>query len=263
MAKRIEPAAGWAAYRGGHEALRTWLATLPIEAWDRSSVLAGWNVADLAAHLVLVAEAVTSVAPAPRGVRAQTVSDYLAAYAPAAREQAGRTRAIADDAGREPERILAAVDERHAAATRTIDELGPDDVVVTTRRVPVRLADFLVTRVIEVAVHADDLGRSVPDAGTPDLPRDTLRLAVRALLDVLAQRAPGRSVEVRVPPFAAIQCIEGPRHTRGTPPNTVDLASASWLRLAAGRTTWDHEVASGAVLASGRRADLSAHLPLL
>ncbi|WP_051425580.1 sterol carrier family protein [Jiangella gansuensis] len=263
MAKRIDPSTVRAAYRGGHEALRTWLTDLPSRAWEQPSVLPGWAVADLAAHLALVADAVTAVAPAPRGVRARTVSDYLAAYAPVAGEQAERTRAVAADAGRDAERILAAVDERYGAAVRALEDLGLDDVVVTTRRVPVRLGDFLVTRVIEAAVHADDLARSVPDAGPPALPRDTLRLAVRALLDVLAERAPGRSVEVRVAPFAAVQCIEGPRHTRGTPPNTVDLGPASWLRLAAGRTTWSDEVASGAVLASGNRADLSAHLPLL
>jgi Bacterial SCP ortholog len=90
-----------------------------------------------------------------------------------------------------------------------------------------------------------------------------LRAATRSLLDSLAARAPGRAVEVRVPPYAAVQCIEGPRHTRGTPPNLVETDPVTWVRLAAGLTRWDEAVASGAVRASGVRADLTAYLPLL
>jgi hypothetical protein len=78
----------------------------------------------------------------------------------------------------------------------------------------------------------------------------------------LAQHVPGRSVELRVPPHVAVQCIEGPRHTRGTPPNVVETDAATWLRLATGRLTWDAAVAEGRVTASGNRADLSALLPL-
>ncbi|HRQ01218.1 MAG TPA: sterol carrier family protein [Terrimesophilobacter sp.] len=92
--------------------------------------------------------------------------------------------------------------------------------------------------------------------------RDTLALAVRYTLQSLAEQAPGSSVEVRVPPFAAVQCIEGPRHTRGTPPNVVELDAAVWLALATGRLAWGDAVASGRVQASGSRADLSEVLPL-
>ena len=90
-----------------------------------------------------------------------------------------------------------------------------------------------------------------------------LRAATRSLLDKLAARAPGRAVEVRVPPYAAVQCVEGPRHTRGTPPNLVETDPVTWVRLAAGQTSWADAVASGAVRASGVRADLTAYLPLL
>ena len=263
MVRRTDPAAAWAAYRGGHEALRAWLAGLAPEHWAGPSVLPGWTVTDLAAHVPLVAGAVTATEPAPRGAAAGSLGAYLATYAAAANDQSERTLAIAAGAGRDKDRILAALDERFAAAAAVVDSRGLDDVVLTTRRAPARQGDFLLTRVIELAVHADDLARSVPAAAPPAVPRDTTRLAVRALLDVLADRAPGRSVEVRVAPFAAVQCIEGPRHTRGTPPNTVDLTPPLWLRLAAGRTTWSDEIAAGTVLASGRRADLSAHLPLL
>jgi hypothetical protein len=90
-----------------------------------------------------------------------------------------------------------------------------------------------------------------------------LRDAVRYLLEELAARVPGRSVEVRVPPYAAVQCVAGPRHTRGTPPNVVEIDPTTWLALATGATTWPAAVAAGRVHASGGRADLSAFLPLV
>ena len=92
--------------------------------------------------------------------------------------------------------------------------------------------------------------------------RSDLRDASRALLAELARRAPGRSVEVRVPPYGAIQCIAGPRHTRGTPPNVVETDPATFVALATGRLRWDRAVATGRVAASGERSDLSTLLPL-
>jgi Bacterial SCP ortholog len=92
--------------------------------------------------------------------------------------------------------------------------------------------------------------------------RAVLRDAVRVLLAELARRAPGRSVEVRVPPFGAVQCVAGPRHTRGTPPNVVETDPLTWLLLATGRLGWAAAVHDGRVRASGIRTDLSAYLPL-
>jgi hypothetical protein len=100
------------------------------------------------------------------------------------------------------------------------------------------------------------------DSGGQPL-RDALGTAVRYLVNVLAERAPGRAVEVRIPPFAAVQCIEGPRHTRGTPPNVVETDPLTWLALATGRLDWPAAAASGKLRASGPRADISAYLPLL
>jgi Bacterial SCP ortholog len=100
------------------------------------------------------------------------------------------------------------------------------------------------------------------DAGQPP-PRPELRIAVRYLLDLLAARAPGRAIEVRVPPYAAVQCGAGPRHTRGTPPNVVETDPVTWIKLATGGLTWAEASGSGQVAASGVRADLSAFLPLL
>jgi hypothetical protein len=100
------------------------------------------------------------------------------------------------------------------------------------------------------------------DAGVePDRP--VLRDAVRELLSALARLAPGRSVEVRVPPFGAVQCVAGPRHTRGTPPNVVETDPVTWLLLAVGRLPWAVAVADGRVRASGTRTDLSGWLPLI
>jgi hypothetical protein len=93
--------------------------------------------------------------------------------------------------------------------------------------------------------------------------RPVLKGAVRHLLDLLAGRAPGRSVEVRVPPFAAVQCVEGPRHTRGTPPNVVEMDAGTWILLATGGMEWTAAVREGLVRASGSRADLSDWLPLV
>ncbi|GES02093.1 hypothetical protein Acor_41580 [Acrocarpospora corrugata] len=101
----------------------------------------------------------------------------------------------------------------------------------------------------------------VYDAGGKPL-REAARAAVRYLLDELVAVAPGRTVEVRVPPYAAVQCVEGPRHTRGTPPNVVQIDPRTWLELATGRTAWGDAVADGRATASGSRADLSAYLPL-
>lgn len=105
------------------------------------------------------------------------------------------------------------------------------------------------------AAVADALGRA-------ERSRDDERLLTKHFLAVLAQRAPGRSVEVRVPPYAAAQVVAGVRHTRGTPPAVVELDAATWIALATGATTWGAAEEEGRVVASGERADLSAYLPL-
>jgi hypothetical protein len=95
----------------------------------------------------------------------------------------------------------------------------------------------------------------------PGAPED-LRLLTKHFLALLELRAPGRSVEVRVPPYAAVQAIPGVRHTRGTPPAVVETDAETWVGLATGRLSWADAEGSGAISASGERADLSAYLPL-
>jgi len=107
----------------------------------------------------------------------------------------------------------------------------------------------------------DDVGAAAVAAALADSRAD-LPTAVRWSLQVLAEAAEGNTVEVRVPPFGAVQAIQGPRHTRGTPPNVVEMDAATWLALATGSLAWADAVTAGRVHASGQRADLSAHLPL-
>jgi hypothetical protein len=138
-------------------------------------------------------------------------------------------------------RLLVAVNEQRAALGE-----GPFRGLVTERT----LGAASLAAVIAAAA-----------AGLEPL-RPGLRAAVRYTRGLLAERAPGRSVEVRVPPLAAVQCVPGPRHTRGTPPNLVETDPVTWLELATGRLTWAAVVADGRVYATGPRADLSAYLPL-
>ena len=118
------------------------------------------------------------------------------------------------------------------------------------------MARRIVTRdqVVEAITLARDSVDPLDAAGT--------RTAVRATLGWIAQVHPGRSVEIRVPPQGAVQAIEGPRHTRGTPPNVVEMNAATWLSLVTGELAWAQAVADGRVRASGSRADLSGVLPL-
>ncbi|WP_369135162.1 sterol carrier family protein [Modestobacter sp. I12A-02662] len=117
-------------------------------------------------------------------------------------------------------------------------------------------------------IPADELRAAVAAtrpwlAGEAERPaRAVLGAAVKTSARWLAQQVPGRSVELRVPPFVAVQCVPGPRHTRGTPPNVVETDPATWLRLATGELSWADALAAGQVSASGNRADLSEHLPL-
>jgi hypothetical protein len=99
------------------------------------------------------------------------------------------------------------------------------------------------------------------DAGQAE--RADLKLLVKGLLKLLVAKAPGHAVEVRVPPYGAVQAIEGPRHTRGTPGAVIEMPAELWIDLALGRLTWAEARETGKVRASGERTDLTALLPLL
>jgi len=111
-------------------------------------------------------------------------------------------------------------------------------------------------------VTRDEIRAALAVAGAAAPDPAQVPAAVRATAQAIAQAHPGKTVEVRVPPYIAVQAFGGLRHTRGTPPNVVETDAATWLGLVAGRTTWADALASGAVRASGTRADISAVFPL-
>ena len=227
-----------------------------IEDWSAPSAIEGWTLRDLVAHFGLVADSIRAAADVLSEEKPLRLGDYIATYADGAEGIDERTRDAASAEG-----FLFAVDATAAAAEQAIASIEGNPVVAA-RRGPIRWVDFLRTRCIELTVHSDDLARSVDGAGPPTS-RPCLQVSTRALADVLSWRAPGRSVEVRVPPFAAVQCIEGPRHTRGTPAAVVEMDPLTFCRLAAGRVSWQSAVAAGGVRASGLRTDLAPYLPLL
>ena len=133
------------------------------------------------------------------------------------------------------------------------------------RRRPVRKWDMAPRRTADPATTRAAVQVVKPwlDGVAGEPPRTEIAAAVRLTARSLAAAAPGASVEVRVPPFVAVQCIAGPRHTRGTPPNVVETDAATWLALATGTLSWARAVEDGALRPSGERSDLSAYLPLL
>jgi hypothetical protein len=128
-------------------------------------------------------------------------------------------------------------------------------LAVSRRRIDIEEGRAALAAWLEAGVPASD----VPASGVP---RAVTATAVRYSLEEVTARAPGNSVEVRVPPFGVTQCVEGPRHTRGTPPNVIECDAATWLAMVTGQLSWADAVASGKVAASGLRADLSELLPL-
>ncbi|MYQ64168.1 MULTISPECIES: sterol carrier family protein, partial [unclassified Streptomyces] len=157
----------------------------------------------------------------------------------------------------------ALADRYEAAARRLSDALAgaPGGRLVETGAGALPLGDHLVTRAVELVVLTDDLNAAVPGLGIP-FDRQALAACTRLLADALAVKAPGGSTEVRVPPFAVVQCVEGPRHTRGTPPNVVETDPLTWIRLATGRLAWRDALDDAKVSAGGERADLGGLLPL-
>ncbi|MFD8889336.1 sterol carrier family protein [Streptomyces sp. NPDC059566] len=229
---------------------------LAPEQLARPSGLGDWSVAELAAHIAWIADSLAGgLARPPAAVAELSAVEWPFATA----SLAGKI----SEAARET-LTGAPLPELYArAAARMAEALAAHsgDRVLDLWIGDMTLADFLVTRTVELVVHTDDLNR----ATGLDIPieRQALAACTRLLADALALKAPGGSVEVRVPPFAVVQCIEGPRHTRGTPPNVVETDPLTWIRLATGRTGWAAALDEAHVRASGERADLSALLPLM
>lgn len=250
----------WSAYEAERDLLRAWLADLPASSWSQPSVLQGWTVLQLAVHVAKVGGGGAAVLEAGASIeRPVSLGDYTGAWAEAA--PAIATIAVDAAEGLTPAGVLQVWDDGNAALTRAIAGLA-DDLVVRGPRGPLRVGDFLATRVNELVVHAGDLFRSLPALEAAPVDKKALAVSCRMLATILSDRNPGHSVEVRVPPYAAVQVIEGPRHTRGTPANVVETDPETWVLIAAGRMPYADAVAAGRVAASGLRADLGPYLPL-
>lgn len=235
------------------------VAVLSDEAFGRPTRLGTWRVAELIAHLTFNVEAIsTSLAqPAPPRPDVELVRYYAGARAAAA-DVAARAQVTAADAS--PADLRVALAQAVAVAGAALEQARTERLVAT-RPGALSLADFLITRCVEGVVHGLDLAAAT---GTePVAEPAAVRSAVQLLADVLASIAPGRAVELRVPPYAAVQCVPGPRHTRGTPPNVIETDPMTWLELAAGRVGWADALAAGRVRASGSRADISEWLPVV
>jgi hypothetical protein len=107
------------------------------------------------------------------------------------------------------------------------------------------------------------VGPALDRFGSGAAEAEDLRLLTKHLLALLVARAPGGAVELRVPPYAVVQCVEGTRHTRGTPPAVVEMDPATWVAVASGQLDWHEAEAAGRLIASGERSDLSAVLPVV
>jgi len=242
-----------------HALLDAVVGQLSVEALDKPTRLKGWRVAELVAHVGLDMSAVARYLGGAPGSRAELdAADYTLACAAGAAVVDERARLMTEEA--RPAELRTHVHERRLDADTAV-ATAVGTFVVPTRLGPIGLSDYLATRCVESTVHALDIAAALDVA--PPLDSEAVGITVKVLAAALVRRAPGRSVELRVPPHAAVQCVEGPRHTRGTPPNVVETDAVTWLELASGRHEWSTAVANGKLTASGERADLTPYLPVL
>lgn len=241
------------------QAVRRAASQLSGEQLAGPSGLPGWDVHHLLVHMAQQLEAVPRFLdqPAPAGNKAQV---DLTTWALSTASVADRLDELTQEAALATPDANARIDD----AVRQLNEVLPQ--ARSTRLIPhvfgpMRAVDFLVTRLVELVVHSDDL--AVATGVEVDFDREALAAVTRLLADALVGKAPGGSVELRVPPFVAVQCVAGAKHTRGTPPHVIETDARTWLRLATGRLTWA-EATEGILLnVKGERADLSTVLPIL
>ncbi|MYT81659.1 TIGR03083 family protein [Streptomyces sp. MnatMP-M77] len=240
--------------------VRDAVAVLTPDQLARPTRLGDWTVRELVVHIAMGLDSVALALALPEppgpgpGVTLLEWPAAPAAHAARIAEDVGKRAADRPD-------LTALYEEAAQGFADVVPVTGTGERLLATRVGSMRLTDYLVSRTVELTVHTDDLnealGLEIP------FDRQALAACTRLLADTLADRAPGGSVEVRVPPFAVVQCIGGPKHTRGTPPNVVETGPLTWIRLATGRTEWARALEDAEVSASGERADLAALLPLL
>jgi len=233
------------------------VAALEPEDFRRPTRLGDWQVAQLVAHLGGLNMAMRLTQPSASTAE-KDVIDWALECASAAPVVNERAVGLAEES--RPAELRAMIREMRVDVGRALASLD-STFIVAAGWGAIRLTDYLATRCVELAVHSLDLAAAL-DRAIP-LDADASAVATRVLTATLAATTPGRSVELRVPPHVAVQVVEGPRHTRGTPPNVVEMNPATWLELATGRCSWADAIASGRIAASGERADLSSYLPVL
>lgn len=245
--------------------VETQLAAIPDHQFDQPTRLGEWTVGVLVAHLALAFGALARWLAAPEPARSGlTLSTYYELGSSSAASVDDMSRAAA--AGKSPAELRKEFSAAVVAVTAAVAGVAGSRLV-ETRIGAVLATDSLVTRCVEVVVHALDLQHAtgVPATAGDAVTPAALGVCVKAMSAILQERAPGHSVEVRVPGRfgTAFQCGEGPQHTRGTPPNVIETDPVTFVELCAGRLSWSAAVASGAVLASGERADLTGLLPVV
>jgi uncharacterized protein (TIGR03083 family) len=240
--------------------VRDAVAVLTPDQLARPTRLGDWTVRELAAHVAMgLASVSRSLAqPEPRGPKPEVP---LLEWPSATAAHAGRISEDVEELAAGRPDLATLYEEAETGFTAAVPATGTGEGLLLTRVGSMRLTDFLVTRTVELIVHTDDLNEALGSEIPYD--RQALAACTRLLADALADRAPGGSVEVRVPPFAVVQCIGGPKHTRGTPPNVVESGPLTWIRLATGRTEWAKALEDAEVSAGGERADLGELLPLM
>ena len=213
--------------------LRSWLGEIDVHD-ERPSVLEGWTVAELVAHLARCQLQIPAAVEAPPGTNAQSLAEYLSGYAPDAELVAAGTRETAVQIAADP---LAEIDLLARRAWEALEAFGPTDRVVLAKRGPILLSDLVITRGVEFVVHADDLARSL--GVKPPVTRAALDLIAEAFLDVVVTRG-GWKLEVTDPLL--------------------------WVRLAAGRQPYDVDELAKALQATYTAdsvPDLGTLLPLV
>lgn len=240
--------------------LATFLDSLRSAEFCRTVPGTAHRVRDVAAELLVTQRQLLDALDQPTTQRPQPLTIQLGGLR-LARSQ--RKDLAAELAEHDPGPALAGqFHQQMLEISRQLKSAGLPEVVSTSA--PLRLVDVLRLVTVEWVLHSDDLSRAVPGHRPIQWQRTVLADAVRALAEMMRAQHPGQEVEIRVPPFAAIQCGtgDGPRHTRGTPPNVVECEPISFVRLCRGRHSLAESVHQGQIRLSGVRSDISDWLPL-
>ncbi|MFJ9926702.1 sterol carrier family protein [Streptomyces misionensis] len=257
-ARAYDPVRTRAAVLGQFEAVRDAVRRLDDAQLALPTRLDGWTVRELVVHIGMALTALHRAVALPEPATADAVLlDWPFATAANSAAIDAFTRDLTAEHP-DLDAYLADID----GSLRALLAEQPGTRLLPTNAGVLRLDDYLVTRAVELVVHTDDLNAAVPGLDVP-FDRQALAAATRLLADALAVKAPGGSTEVRVPPYAVVQCVEGPRHTRGTPPNVVETDPLTWVRLATGRLAWREALDEAKVSAGGERADIGALLPVM